>query len=125
MSDKTEQWKKITKLSSPINRIISYDKVSGIEKVDIEGSLMVWWIPQIPMTPFLYPVNNIREAELLLDSLAMYDLFQLKHNIKPDYSNVGGLMVFEDDDWCEWCDVESGDNIDDFLRNKRITEDEK
>ena len=69
----------------------------------------VWWIPQVPMNPFYIPVRTTEEAVKILDTLAKYDLFQLANNIKPDYSNAGGLEVFEDGEWCEWCDEEGAD----------------
>lgn len=53
--------------------------------------LRVWWIPQIPMTSFIYPVQTIEDGKMLLDALGKYDLFQLEHNVKPDYSNAGGM----------------------------------
>ena len=62
-----------------------------------KGNLRVWWIPQVPMKPFEKSVRTLREARLLLDTLANYDQFQLDNNIKPDYSNMGGLMQFEND----------------------------
>ncbi len=68
-----------------------------------EGDLRIWWIPQVPGTPFYVPIDDQRKGRWLLDVLANYDLFQLEHNIKPDYSNAGGLSVFEDG---EWCDIE-------------------
>lgn len=74
-----------------------------------EGDLRVWWIPQVPMKPFIVPVSNLREAKLLLATLANYDLFQLENNIKPDYSNVGGLSVFEDGEWCDWANFDGRD----------------
>ena len=46
-----------------------------------------------------------------MDILAEYDLFQFKNDIKPDYSNAGGLQVFENDDWSEWYS-EDGWDID-------------
>ena len=73
------------------------------------GNLRIWWIPQMPMQPFHVDVANVHEAKLLLDTLARYDTFQFEHNIKPDYSNAGGLEVFEDGEWCEWCDEEGAD----------------
>lgn len=90
------------------------------------GSLRVWWIPQVPCKPFHAPVKNIDEAKLLLKTLANYDLFQLKHMIKGDYSNAGGLEVFEGvsedekviSEWCEWCN-EDGDSIDDVMKKER------
>ena len=81
------------------------------------GDLRVWWIPQIPMTPFYVPVRSLREGSLVLDTLALYDAFQLNHHIKPDYSNVGGLHVFDaqddtegpDGSWVDWCDDDDRD----------------
>jgi hypothetical protein len=83
-----------------------------------QGDLRVWWIPQVPMKPFYVPVENVHEAKLLLNTLAQYDLFQYHNHIKPDYSNVGGLEMFDDIDgegklsWGEWFD-EDGYDIDD------------
>lgn len=80
----------------------------------MEGDLKVWWIPQVPGARFEVPVHSLKEAKLLLDTLADYDLFQLEHRIKPDYCNVGGLMVYEDGEWVDWEDPETGDSIDYF-----------
>jgi hypothetical protein len=85
------------------------------------GNLRVWWIPQIPMLSFKWPVANLVEARLLLDVLAEYDKFQFEHNIKPDYSNTGGCHVFDasdtedgpDGSWLEW-ENEDGDTINDI-----------
>ena len=73
---------------------------------------MVWHIPQIPMEPFYAPVQNVREARLLIDTLEWYDMFQYdENNIKPDYSNVSGLLVFENNEWVEWDNPLAGDTI--------------
>jgi hypothetical protein len=72
------------------------------------GDLRVWWVPQIPMTPFHVYVKNIHEAVFILETLAEYDLFQLRHNIKPNFSSDGGLEVYVEwegaYDWDEWID---------------------
>ncbi len=81
----------------------------------IKGSLRVWHIPQIPGKPFHVRVKNLREAKLLLKSLALYDLFQFENRIKPDYANAQGLEVYEDGDWEEWMSKE-GENIDHYLK---------
>jgi hypothetical protein len=60
-----------------------------------EGDLKVWWIPQVPMKPFEVPVSNLLTGKHLLDALAEYDFFQLENRIKPDFSNAGGLMMYE------------------------------
>ena len=86
------------------------------DKETKEGTLRVWWIPQVPMNnPFRVVVENINEAILLLNALGNYDLYQLKNNIKPDYSNVGGLEIFENGEWLEY-ETKEGDTIDDIMR---------
>jgi hypothetical protein len=79
-----------------------------------EGDLRVWWIPQVPGNPFHVPVKTVREASVVLETLTYYDLFQFGNNIKPDYSNAGGLEVFEKSEWTEWYDEESGEFINDL-----------
>lgn len=79
-------------------------------------TLKVWWIPQVPMKPFEVPVRDLREAALLLRTLADYDLFQLRNHIKPDYCNAGGLMVLEDGEWVDWYS-EDGDDFDFYMES--------
>jgi len=84
--------------------------------------LRVWWIPQVPGTPFHVEVKDIEQATFLMKVLADYDDFQYKNNIKPDYSNVGGLEVFnkEDQEWEDW-DDDDGDDIDEYIiRGKKL-----
>jgi len=77
-----------------------------------DKKLRVWWKPQIPMNnSFHIEVATPQEAKKMLYILADYDLFQLKENIKPDFSNAGGLEVFEDGEWSEW-HSEDGEDID-------------
>lgn len=81
------------------------------------GDLRVWWIPQVPMHSFNVLVKNVEEAKLLLNTLADYDIFQFKNRIKPDYSNTGGLQVFENGEWVEWYN-EEGEDIDEVIKNR-------
>src|SRR5688500_11946945 len=67
-----------------------------------EGDLKVWWIPQVPMRAFEVPVSSVEEAAKIMTVLADYDTFQFENKVKPDYCNTGGLVVFEDGDWCDW-----------------------
>lgn len=80
--------------------------------------LRVWWIPQVPGARFFVPVATLDEARLVLETLGRYDAFQYEHRIKPDYANVGGLEMFEDGEWFEWCS-EDGDEISDIMRVER------
>jgi hypothetical protein len=83
------------------------------------GDLQVWWIPQLGMRGcFEVSVASVEEGVKLMTVFADYDLFQVKHNIKPDYSNVGGLRRWCSDSdgegtpgWEDWFDEETG--IDD------------
>ena len=86
---------------------------------DNEGALKVWWVPQLPGKAFEVPVPDLRSAALLLNTLADYDQFQFENNIKPDYCNAGGLMVFEDDDWIDWYS-EDGDDFDEVRRDPEL-----
>jgi hypothetical protein len=79
-----------------------------------DGDLKVWWIPQVPMKSFEAPVPDLLTARYLLDTLAEYDFFQLENRIKPDFSNAGGLMIFEDGEWCDYYDERSGDEFEDL-----------
>ena len=83
-----------------------------------KGNLRVWWIPQIPMHPFYVSVTSIDEAAKILVTLAEYDLFQYANNIKPDYSNAGGLEIFDGNEWTGWENDEYED-IDEYIDSKR------
>lgn len=83
---------------------------------DIEGSLKVWWVPQIPMKAFEAPVASLEEAIRVLDTLANYDIFQFENKVKPDYCNVGGLLIFEEGEWINWYDPETYQDIDEYRR---------
>jgi hypothetical protein len=88
-----------------------------------KGDLRVWWIPQVPGKAFNVDVASVAEGVKVMDTLADYDLFQLKNRIKPDYCNAGGLNVYvgpdseSDDGWESWEDPETGeDDPREFLR---------
>jgi hypothetical protein len=80
--------------------------------------LRVWWIPQVPMKPFYVDVASIEEGAKIIQVLCDYDVFQFENNVKPDYTNVGGLQMFDPQDdtdspegsWVDWCDEETGED---------------
>lgn len=80
--------------------------------------LRVWWIPQVPMKSFYVDVDSVKEGIKIMAVLATYDAFQYANNIKPDYSNTGGLQMFDelddtdgpDGSWCDWMDDETGED---------------
>ena len=91
------------------------------------GDLRVWWIPQIPMKPFSVSVESVEEGVKILDVLADYDAFQYENNVKPDYSNGGGIWMFDGNDdtdgpdgsWVDWYDDETGyDDPREYLAEK-------
>ena len=79
----------------------------------------VYWIPQVPMDAFYYPVDTVEEGVLLLKALAQYDIFQVENWVKLDCCNVGGLQMFdpEDNEWIEFFD-ENGDDIEEYLKEE-------
>ena len=89
------------------------------------SKLRVWWIPQIGINETFYvPVNTAEEGKKLLDTLATYDAFQLQNNVKPDYCNIGGLQIFdeEENEWCDWY-IETDDFYYDNLEEYCESED--
>jgi hypothetical protein len=62
-------------------------------------------------------VKDIEEAQKLLDVLAGYDYFQFNNNVKPDYANAGGLLVYENGEWLEWYN-DDGEDITMLSRNR-------
>lgn len=75
----------------------------------------VWWIPQVPMSAFYYGVPSLEIARVLVDTLMKYDLFQLQHNVKPDYVNVGGIEVWDNElgDWTSYDDDDDDETSED------------
>lgn len=54
--------------------------------------------------PFYVPVESVEEGKKVMDLLAAYDAFQFQNMIKPDYYNVGGLEMFDEEtsEWNDW-----------------------
>jgi len=84
----------------------------------MKTKLQVWWIPQVPGKPFVVDVDSVAEGVKIMNVLADYDKFQFDNNIKPDYSNAGGLNMWDEDSdgegtpgWVSWYDDE--DDTDD------------
>lgn len=94
------------------------------------GDLQVWWIPQVPMKAFTVPVSSVEEAVKIMEVLANYDAFQFEHCVKPDYSNAGGLRVYDADSdgegnpgWCDWCSEDGFfDDPEEYLEFRRDKE---
>jgi hypothetical protein len=81
-----------------------------------DTKLKVWWIPQVPMKPFEVDVSSVEEGVKIMEVLAKYDLFQYQNDVKPDYSNAGGIMMIEDGEWTDWYDEETGcDDPEEYL----------
>ncbi len=89
---------------------MKYQEVNKPKIIKVK-QLRVWHIPQVPMRAFRVYIDSIKEAKLILKTLAIYDLFQMEHKIKPDYSNAQGLEEFDGKEWSEWMN-EEGDDID-------------
>lgn len=80
------------------------------------SKLRVWWVPQVGIEETFYvPVGSVEEGKKVMDLLAAYDAFQLQNKVKPDYANVGGLQVWDEDeqDWIDWCMETENDYFDD------------
>lgn len=105
-----------------LDRYITKSDEDLIMDNDIEskGSLRVWWIPQVPGKRFFVYVDDLEQAKLVMNVLADYDQFQFQNHIKPDYTNAGGVEMWDDDDgsgepgWCDWYS-EDGDSFEEWM----------
>ena len=71
------------------------------------NELRIWWISNPPRESFTKKVNSVDEAKKYLALLAEYDLY-LDDLIE---SNVSGLEEYVDDEWSEWYDEVTDDDI--------------
>lgn len=82
--------------------------------------LRVWWIPRVGIKQAFYvPVSTVEEGKKILDLLAAYDAFQLQNRTKPDYTNAGGLQVYNPEiadyeDWYLETDDDYFDDVDEY-----------
>jgi hypothetical protein len=69
------------------------------------------------MKPFVRSVPTLDEGLRLVETLGLYDLFQLENRVKPDFCNAGGVqMLHPTGTDGEWWDVpEDDDELRDIL----------
>ena len=79
-----------------------------------DEKLKIWWITNIPNSPFEWVVANIAEAANLLNFLAEYNL----HLGELVQSNAGGVLTFEGGEWVEW-ESETGECVDEWLASRK------
>ena len=79
------------------------------------SKLRLWWVPQVPMKAFYVDIESVQEGAKLLNVLADYDQFQYDNRIKPDYSNAGGLAIYDEESG-EWLDFEPDESPAEVVR---------
>ncbi|MGV8150021.1 MAG: hypothetical protein ACLKAN_13570 [Alkaliphilus sp.] len=74
----------------------------------VNENMRVWWCSEVPINDNLeiYPVKSVEEAKKKIDELTKRDLAN-----DSITDNVGGLEIFEDNDWTEWTSDETGNDI--------------
>ena len=92
------------------------------------NKLRVWWIPQASLScdTFYIPVQSVEEGKKMMDLLAVYDMFQLQNNIKPDFCNAGGLEMLVDGEWEDWVletEDDYFDSVDEYCEQCETAED--
>ncbi len=80
-----------------------------------EGQLRLYHIPQVPMEGMIVDVSSPAEAVRIARILWNYDIFQFENNVKPDYSNMTGLIVHEGGEWTDWYSP-GGESFDEYER---------
>lgn len=73
-----------------------------------EGDLRVWYIPQVPMQPYIVDIPRregasdeayMQGAAFVLDAIIGLSIFEFENHVKPDYSDATGIERFEDGEW--------------------------
>lgn len=63
----------------------------------------------MPGCIFLFPVDDLAQGRMVCDVLADYDNFHVDNDIREDFSNSGGILVFSEtleDEQDGWLDAE-------------------
>lgn len=83
--------------------------------------LRVWHIPQVPMKAFYIPVENEREAALIMNAIALQHVWLERNRVIPDYSNAMGVEIFDNDvdgfgnsGWTDYWNEEEGFEWDEY-----------
>lgn len=105
-------------------------RITSHEVIEKTQKLRVWWIPQVPMDSFYIPVSSPEEGKKVLEILAAYDSFQRDNNIKPDYSNEGGLEQWNEEagEWEDWhieTENECYDSVDEYYDSEDCADHDK
>lgn len=62
----------------------------------------VYYIPQVPMKAFTVEVTGLDAAQLLLDTIIKFSIFEFENKVKPDYSDACGIERWEEDSETGW-----------------------
>lgn len=56
------------------------------------------------MPAFEVITKTVEEAKLVLDALSDFSTFEFENRVKPDYSDAGGIVVWdaETESWEDW-----------------------
>lgn len=102
---------------------MKYHEINLHPKTEKKELFRVCHFPQIPCKPFIVYVKTPEQGIDIMNTLAIYDLFQLQANIKPDFCNGQDFQVFdkEENDWITWYHSDLGCDINEY--EKLIEED--
>jgi len=80
------------------------------------SKLRVWWVSQMGTDAIHIPVQSVKEAKKTMDLLSYFDCFQYNQHIRPDYSNTGGLEMYDEEtqEWCDWVYEDDNEYIEDI-----------
>lgn len=73
--------------------------------------LRIWWLPNVPGTPFYREVKDLEEAKRLLNTLVDYTRYLEHRDMLYEYdADTGGVQMWVTDvelpDGGEWVDAE-------------------
>ena len=93
------------------SRAAAKEEVKRIEEKMRQMRYRVWVIANPPNAPDFYPVGGPKEGAVLINKLGDQQL-----KMPWIHSNAMGLEVFEDGEWTDWYDEETGEDVDALCR---------
>lgn len=104
-------------------------QAADMKRIPVVGDLRVFWIPQVPGEPFYIDVGTVETGVMFMEILAKYDLFQFETRVKGDYSNAGGLEIYEENSdgkgnpgWNDWEDSDTGEGAEEYVARMNVKE---
>lgn len=94
----------LKEIKQKMTDMLEVGSTNNLEEVpQIPGALLMWHMPEVASGEKLYiPVISPEQGQKFIFLFNDYDHFLLKNNLRADFTNASGLLVYKDEQWKEW-----------------------